>query len=451
MEETRGSSEGQGSTGDTHVPFEAPYRQPTQQSPYGSGPPPVTPQTPYTQYPPYGSHSPQSPYAQYPQTPYPYPAPTPRRRSRGGVIWAIVAVLVIFALALTAGLGLAVLRFIAAPDEQVTAPPAVTLPVPTQAPPEQQRPEGSVAAIAAEVLASTVYIEAQTADGTASGTGVVLREDGYLVTNNHVIAGAATAELAIRVTFPDGQVADAEIVGRSEDYDLAVLRVGKVGLKPLVLANSDAVVVGDPVIAVGAPLGLQGTVTTGIVSALNRAVTAGSDTEVSFINAIQTDAAINPGNSGGPLVNMRGEVIGINTAIAQPPGTLGATGSIGLGFAIPSNQVARTTAQLIELGYATYPILGVLLDGAHRGEGVLVAERASEDGTAPVTPGGPGDQAGVKAGDVILRIDGRPVTSSDEVIVMVRSHAPGDVVVLSVRRGTAELDIPVTLGERRAN
>lgn len=316
--------------------------------------------------------------------------------------------------------------------------------------PPPVRADGSVAAIAAEVLDSTVYIEAVTPMGSGSGTGMVLRSDGYIVTNNHVIGDAVTAGGTISVTFSDGDVQQAEVVGRTEDYDLAVLKVDRTDLIPLTLADSDQVVVGDPVIAVGAPLGLQGTVTTGIVSALNRAVTAGSANDVSYINAIQTDAAINPGNSGGPLVNMQGEVIGINSAIAQAPGNTAATGSIGLGFAIPSNQVARTTAELIENGYATYPIIGVILDGNYTGQGAMVAESAM-GGTVPVTPGGPGDQAGVQPGDVIMAIDGRPVTSPDEVIVAIRAHAPGDTITLSILRGGAELQLDVTLGEQQAN
>jgi len=308
----------------------------------------------------------------------------------------------------------------------------------------------TVAEVATQVIPSTVYIEVLTPQGASSGTGMVLRPDGYLVTNHHVVAAGIDQPGIIQVTFPDGDVQEATVVGGTRDYDLAVLQVDRDDLVALPLADSGEVVVGDPVVAVGAPLGLEGTVTSGIVSALNRAVTAGSATEVSYINAIQTDAAINPGNSGGPLVNMSGEVIGINSAIAQPPGTTRATGSIGLGFAIPSNQVARTTDQLIEFGYATFPIIGVLLDGSHTGEGVLVST-GGQAGVPAITPDGPGDQAGVEAGDVILRLDGRPVTSPDEVIVTIRSHAPGETVVLTIRRGSGEVEIPVVLGESRAN
>ncbi|MHB1064695.1 MAG: S1C family serine protease [Georgenia sp.] len=322
-----------------------------------------------------------------------------------------------------------------------------TLPVSTGA--GADRAPGSVAEIADTVIASTVYIEATNAGQGSSGTGMVLREDGYIVTNNHVVANA-TGGGRVVVSFPDGSQEQAEIVGTTSDYDLAVLRVPREGLTPLVLADSDTVVVGDPVVAVGAPLGLEGTVTTGIISALNRPVIAGGPDATTFINAIQTDAAINPGNSGGPLVDAAGRVIGINTAIAQASGAASATGSIGLGFAIPANQVRRTAEQLIAQGRATYPVIGVALDTQYRGEGVRVLQDDQPD-SAAVTPDGPGDQAGIEPGDIILSIDGRPVTDPNELIVAVRARAPGDTIVLEVRRGMTERVISVVLGENTSD
>ncbi|MGN8246818.1 S1C family serine protease [Cellulomonas soli] len=309
------------------------------------------------------------------------------------------------------------------------------------------RAPDSVAGIASAVLPSVVSIEVTASDGTSTGSGFVLRQDGYILTNNHVVASADEVGSSIVVLFADGTQVDATVVGRTADYDLAVVKVEADGLTPLLLGDSDAVVVGDPVVAIGAPLGLVGTVTTGIVSALNRPVSAGDSQDTAFINAIQTDAAINPGNSGGPLVNAAGEVVGINSAIAQAPGTdTTAAGSIGLGFAIPSNQARRTAEQLIETGTATYPIIGVLLDDRYTGEGVQVASE-DNDGTAAVTPGGPADVAGIRRGDVILEIDGRPVTDPEELIVTIRAHTPGDVVVLRVRTGEKERDVRVELSE----
>ena len=306
-----------------------------------------------------------------------------------------------------------------------------------------------VAAVAAEVLPSVVSIEVRSPQGEGTGSGFVLRDDGYILTNNHVVsAGGTIADGAaeIVVVFSDGSEEPAELVGRTSEYDLAVIKVDRQGLAPLVLGDSDEVVVGDPVVAVGAPLGLQGTVTTGIVSALNRPVSAGSAAETAFINAIQTDAAINPGNSGGPLVDADGEVIGINSAIAQRPGVTAASGSIGLGFAIPSNQARRTAEELIETGRATYPVIGVLLDQRYTGEGVQVSTEP-QNGSPPVTPGGPAEAAGIQPGDVIVAIDGRPVTEADELIVAIRAKAPGDAVTLTIRADGGDRDVRVVLDE----
>lgn len=287
--------------------------------------------------------------------------------------------------------------------------------------------------VADTVLPSVVFIETP----QSTGSGFVVRADGYLLTNHHVVAGDRDN---ISVTFADGTKEPAELVGAASSYDIAVLEVDRDDLEPLDLADSEDVTVGEQVVAIGAPLGLEGTVTTGIVSAMNRPVTAGDMVETAFINAIQTDAPINPGNSGGPLVNMSGDVVGIASAIAQVPG---ASGSIGLGFAIPSNQVRRTTEQLIESGKATYPIVGVLLDNRYEGEGVQVLTDDSED--EPITPGGPAEEAGIEPGDIIIAIDGRPVTDPDELIVAIRSRAPGDEVDLTIRPGGGDEEREVTL------
>jgi len=311
------------------------------------------------------------------------------------------------------------------------------------------RPSGSIADIAARSLPSVVTIKVAGPAASGTGSGFVMRADGYILTNNHVVEAASTTG-KITVVFSDGKSADAKVIGRDESYDLAVIRVGRRNLPVLVLGSSSAVVVGDPVIAVGAPLGLDSTVTSGIVSALNRPVTAGGtgDSTASFINAIQTDAAINPGNSGGPLLDMTGRVIGVNSAIARVASSQtsadGQSGSIGVGFAIPSDQVRKTAVQLIANGKATHPVIGIMIDTSYQGEGVKIAA-TSANGAAPVTKGGPADKAGLRPGDVIIKFDGRPVTGPDEFVVAIRAKSVGDRVELTVRRAGTELSAKMTL------
>jgi len=221
--------------------------------------------------------------------------------------------------------------------------------------------------------------------------------------------------------------------------------VDRTDLPVLALGDSGSVVVGDEVIAVGAPLGLDSTVTSGIVSALNRPVTAGGDGAQSYINAIQTDAAINPGNSGGPLLDMSGRVIGVNSAIARVPSlSSGQSGNIGVGFAIPSDQARRTADQLIASGKASHPVIGVLLDPDYTGPGVRIAT-ADQGGRAPITKGGPADKSGLKAGDVVLTLDGKDITGSSEFVVGIRSKQVGDDVKLTVRRGATTRSVTMTL------
>ncbi|MFI8525798.1 S1C family serine protease [Promicromonospora sukumoe] len=374
----------------------------------------------------------------------PYGTAQPPRSRRGRLGAGAVSAVVLLGLLAGAGGGVGAYALL---DSRGSARPAdAALPQPASGTSQVERPEGSVAAIAAAALPSVVSIEVRAPQGVATGSGMILKSEGYILTNNHVVAEAASGA-DVTVTFSDGHEQPAELVGATPDYDLAVIRVEETGLEPLVLGDSDDVVVGDSVLAVGSPLGLEATVTTGIVSALHRPVKAGESAEAAFIDAIQTDAAINPGNSGGPLVNSAGEVIGINSAIAQGPGTTTATGNIGLGFAIPSNQARHTAEQLIETGTATFPIIGVLLDPSYQGEGVQVSKEAQQ-GAPAVTPDGPADQAGIKPGDVILSVDGRPVSVADELIVAIRAKAPGDPVTLQVRSGKNEREIRVVLEER---
>ncbi|MHC3473840.1 S1C family serine protease [Streptomyces sp. 7R007] len=315
------------------------------------------------------------------------------------------------------------------------------------------RPAGSVAGIAARALPSvvTLHVTGQAESGT--GTGFVLDGLGHILTNNHVVEPAGSSG-GISVTFNSGDTAKATVVGRDSGYDLAVVKVSGVrGLKPMPLGNSDNVQVGDPVVAIGAPFDLEGTVTSGIISAKERPITAGGESgdgsDVSYVDALQTDAPINPGNSGGPLLDSRARVIGINSAIrsADSGSDLegGQAGSIGLGFAIPVNQAKRVAEELINTGKATHPVIGVTLDMGYTGDGARVGTKASRGGPA-VTAGGPGDKAGIEPGDVITEVDGRRVHSGEELIVRTRAHRPGDRLVLTVRRDGRERRITLVLG-----
>jgi putative serine protease PepD len=306
-----------------------------------------------------------------------------------------------------------------------------------------ERPPGSVADIAQRVLPSVVSISARGARGGGTGTGFVIDSTGFILTNNHVISDAAVDGGRIEVQLNDGTTLAATIVGRDSAYDLAVLKVDRTGLTALTFGDSDQVAVGDAVIAIGSPLGLSGTVTLGIVSAKDRAVTAGEDAgDNSYINAIQTDAAINPGNSGGPLVNSAGAVIGVNSAIA----TLGSSflssqsGSIGLGFAIPINQARKTAEQLIKNGKATYPVVGISVDMQYAGDGAKIADTRNA-----IVPGGPAARAGLRAGDLITKFDGRTITTPEELIVAIRSKNVGDKVEIEYIRAEKTLKASLTL------
>jgi S1-C subfamily serine protease len=304
------------------------------------------------------------------------------------------------------------------------------------------RKPGSVADIAGRVTPAVVSIEVRVGNSGATGSGVVIDgENGYIVTNNHVVSGADGVEGAeIRAVFEDGSGSAARIVGRDPASDLAVLKVEKPALLTASLGESDSIVVGDPVVAIGSPLGLAGTVTSGIVSALHRPVRLsgeGSDTNA-VISAVQTDAPINPGNSGGALVDASGAVIGINTAIASL-GSGGQGGSIGLGFAIPIDTVRDVSEQLISTGEVVHATLGVnartVTDGMRNGALVLNVE-----------PDSAADKAGLEEQDTIISVDEEPVGSSEELVVAVDAHDPGDTVTLEVIRGSRSIEVEATLG-----
>ena len=305
-----------------------------------------------------------------------------------------------------------------------------------------ERKPDSIAGIAARVSPSVVSIDVRSENSGGTGSGFFLDNLGYILTNNHVISSAAINNSKITVKLANGKNYNAKLIGRDVAYDLAVIKIAVTDAPALQLGDSDEVQVGDGVIAIGSPLGLTGTVTSGIISAKNRPVTSGGGTsESSFINAIQTDAAINPGNSGGPLVDLSGAVIGINSAIATTGyGYGGQGGSIGLGFAIPINQARKTADQLIKNGSSTYPIMGVSLDTRYSGNGAKISTEAGS-----VTPGGPAERAGIEPGDVIIEIDGKAVGTSDEAIVNVRSHSVGDSIKVKFKRDGVTKEVTLKL------
>jgi putative serine protease PepD len=305
-----------------------------------------------------------------------------------------------------------------------------------------ERKPGSIAGIAARVSPSVVSIEVSRGNSGGSGSGFFLDNTGHILTNNHVISLVATAGASMRVQLANGKTYDAKLVGRDVAYDLAVIKIKVTDAPALQLGDSDAVQVGDGVIAIGSPLGLTGTVTSGIISAKNRPVTSGSGTrESSFINAIQTDAAINPGNSGGPLVDLSGAVIGVNSAIVTIGSAFGGqSGSIGLGFAIPINQARKTANQLIKNGSSTYPIMGVSLDITYNGTGAKIPDAAGS-----VTPNGPAERAGIKPGDVIIEIAGKSVNTADEAIIKVRSFNVGDKIKIKFKRDGVTREVSLVL------
>ncbi|MGY4648828.1 S1C family serine protease [Mycobacterium sp. URHB0021] len=417
---------------------------------------------------------PQDPYRDMRQADSAPTAPIPKVRKRSRVGAAIFGAAAVAVTSGTAGaLVLAGQHHDAAPGIAASASSAPTQPDVTQ--PKAGLPSGSVEQVAAKVLPSVVKLQIDMGQGSEEGSGIVLSPDGLILTNNHVVAavsGSAGAQEApsglgglddqsspdtegpsgqgaqATVTFADGRTTPFSVVGTDPDDDIAVVRAqGVSGLTPIALGSSKDLKVGQNVVAIGSPLGLQGTVTTGIISALDRPVTTGdpSTGQHSVISAIQTDAAINPGNSGGALVNMNGELVGVNSAIASLGGgggqdSAGAqSGSIGLGFAIPSDQAKRIADELVSTGTATHASLGVQLGNEINANGAAVAA---------VVADGPAAAAGLPEGVLVTKVDDHAIDSADALVAAVRSKAPGDNVTLTyVDASGASKTVQVTLGQ----
>ncbi|MFC4335850.1 S1C family serine protease [Salininema proteolyticum] len=302
--------------------------------------------------------------------------------------------------------------------------------------PVVDRDPDSVAGVVEEILPSVVTI--LTPDG-GNGSGFVISKEGHILTNHHVAAAGSDEPVdGLQVQFSDGRIFEAEPIGSDPASDVAVIKIEGEEFQPMKLADSDKLASGDPVIAIGAPLGLSSTVTTGIVSALDRPVMTQSDdgSTESVMAAIQTDAAINPGNSGGALTDMAGQVVGINSAIASFANEQGQAGNIGIGFAIPINQAKRIADEIIETGKASRTVFGATLGRPKAGVGVELQEIVKDS---------PAERAGLKSGDVLLSFSGKPVTDNTELVALVRKHAPGESVTVEYRRDGEDDSVQVEL------
>ena len=373
---------------------------------------------------------------------------TSSKKSRGGLIAALVGGALVIGL-VAGGIGGVVGAKVSDDDSTSSSSAPLGGDPNTNSQNVAAAPAGSVQEVAAKTLPSVVSIDVVSETEAGEGSGVILSDDGYIMTNNHVVAGSSGSgrPSAIQVNFQDGTRASAKLIGADSISDIAVIKVEKNNLPPINVGTSKNLAVGQSVIAIGAPLGLQGTVTTGIISALNRPVSTSRDGgTTSVIDAIQTDAAINPGNSGGALVNARGALIGINTAIAS----LGASeqqqsGSIGLGFAIPIDQAIRVANELRNNdGKATHASLGV---------SVRPNSPASTPGAviSDVTAGGPAAQAGIPKNAIVTKLDDRNIASGDALVAAVRSHAPGEKVTVTYVADGQTRTASVTLGTLTTN
>jgi putative serine protease PepD len=307
---------------------------------------------------------------------------------------------------------------------------------PAPGPTQPQRAPESLAAVAERVLPSVVTVRVAGSGTFSVGSGFVVTADGYVITNDHVVA---ESDDPVTVTFTDGSTASAEVVGSDPESDLAVIRIsGASDLVPVQFGDSDAIAVGDPVLAFGAPLALANTVTSGIVSAVDRTMRAGEPGgQVRYYAAIQTDAAVNQGNSGGPLVDSAGRVVGVNSVIKSLASNEDLAGNIGLAFAIPINQAKRVAQEIIATGKARRTVFGAQVEGASLPSGGVRLSTVETDG--------PAETAGLRAGDVVTKLDGRVLEESADLIALVRKYAPGEVVAVEYRRGTEQRKASVTL------
>ncbi|MGW0827879.1 S1C family serine protease [Streptomyces sp. NPDC002845] len=381
-------------------------------------------------------------------TAYHQPQPTPKPGGRRGGLVAAIIVAALVAGGVGGGIGYTLA------DRNDSSSSSTTVSA-AQSGGDLKRDAGTVAAVAARALPSTVTIEAEGSNGEGgTGTGFVFDKEGHIVTNSHVVADAVDGG-KVTATFPDGKKYDAEVAGHAQGYDVAVIKLTDApsDLQPLTLGDSDKVAVGDSTIAIGAPFGLSNTVTTGIISAKNRPVASsdGTGSSSSYMSALQTDASINPGNSGGPLLDAQGNVIGINSAIQSSSnggfGT-GQSGSIGLGFAIPINQAKNVAQQLIKTGEPVYPVIGASVSLGEGTGGAKITEGGAAD---PITPGGPADKAGLQPGDVITKLDNTPIDSGPTLIGEIWTHQPGDEVTLTYTRDGKTRTAEVTLGQREGD
>ncbi|WP_234322597.1 S1C family serine protease [Streptomyces sp. NRRL S-350] len=313
---------------------------------------------------------------------------------------------------------------------------------------------GSIAGIAQKALPSVVTIKAQGNGESGTGTGFVFDTEGHILTNNHVVAPTLNGG-KLTVKFADGTSYNASVLGHAEGYDVAVVKIDnppKSKLAPLPLADSDKVNVGDATVAIGAPYGLESTVTSGIISAKDRPVASGDETgsQASYMNALQTDASINPGNSGGPLLDSGGAVVGINSAIQSNASANGRAGSIGLGFAIPINQAKWVADTLIKTGKPVYAKLDVLRNDDYKGDGAQIQTKDIQ-GQPAVTPGGAADKAGLKPGDVITKLGGVPIENGPALVSRIWTHKPGETVDVEYTRNGQTATTKVTLGQREGD